>query len=154
LASRQYSEEQLRRRLTAKFGILPEIERCINLLKDKAYLSDSRLADSYAAHRTGVKAMGRARLGRELAGKLLSREVIESALNKAFQTVPEAELIDRAIEKRLRSRGVPVSPADRKKMFDYLARLGFEYELILGKMRSLGAARDPHESLEEPGSET
>src|SRR5262245_35309095 len=62
LASRQHSEEQLRRRLTAKFGAGPGIDRCINLLKDKGYLSDSRLAESYAAHRTGVKAMGRARL--------------------------------------------------------------------------------------------
>jgi len=146
LASRQYSEEQLRRRLIAKFGDLHEIDRCISLLKDKGYLDDSRLAESYAAHRTGVKAMGRTRLGRELAGKLLSREIIDSALNKAFQNVPEAELIDRAIEKRVRSKGVPVSPADRKKMFDYLARLGFEYDLIVAKMRNLGAAGDPDEA--------
>jgi SOS response regulatory protein OraA/RecX len=86
----------------------------------------------------GIKAIGRARLARELAGKLLSREVIESALNRAFGALPEEELIDRAIDKRVRIKGVPVSQPDRKKMFDYLVRLGFDYDLILRKVRSLG----------------
>jgi len=140
LAARSYSEEQLRRRLAAKFGAAPEIDNCIGLLKQKGYVNDSRLAESYAAHRTGIKAIGRARLARELAGKLLSREVIESALNRAFRALPEEELIDRAIDKRVRTKGVPVSQSDRKKMFDYLVRLGFDYDLILRKVRSLGTA--------------
>jgi len=139
LAARPYSEEQLRRRLASKFGAAPEIDNCIGLLKQKGYVNDARLAESYAAHRTGVKAIGRARLARELASKLLSKEVIESALNRAFRAIPEEELIDRALDKRVRAKGVPVSQSDRKKMFDYLVRLGFDYDLILRKVRSLGA---------------
>lgn len=139
LAARSYSEEQLRRRLAAKFGAAPEIDNCIRLLKQKGYVNDARLAESYAAHRTGVKAIGRARLARELANKLLSKEVIESALNRAFRAIPEEELIDRALDKRVRAKGVPVSQSDRKKIFDYLVRLGFDYDLILKKVRSLGA---------------
>jgi SOS response regulatory protein OraA/RecX len=84
--------------------------------------------------------MGKARLQRELSGKLLSREVIDSALTSAFESVPEEELIDRAIQKRLRSTGAPLSRADRKKMFDHLARLGFEYDLIMKKLHSLPPA--------------
>jgi len=142
LAARSYSEEQLRRRLAAKFGAAPEIDNCIGLLKQQGYVNDARFAESYAAHRTGIKAIGRARLARELAGKLLSKEVIDSALNRAFRALPEEELIDRAIDKRVRSKGVPASQSDRKKLFDYLARLGFDYNLILKKVRSLGPATD------------
>jgi SOS response regulatory protein OraA/RecX len=112
------------------------------LLKRKGYVNDIKLAQSYAAHRIGVKAIGRARLARELAAKLLPKEAIDSALDRAFHDLPEQELIDRAIDKRVRSKGLPASPADRKKMFDYLVRLGFEYNLILTKLRCLGAAND------------
>jgi len=142
LAARPYSEEQLRRKLAARFSSGPEINECIALLKRKGYVNDVKLAESYALHRTGAKAIGRARLARELAGKLLPNDVIDSVLSRAFLTVPEDELIDRAIDKRLRSKGVPVSRSDRKKMFDYLARLGFDYNLILKKIRSLSPASD------------
>jgi SOS response regulatory protein OraA/RecX len=140
LAARSFSEEQLRRRLVAKFGAPSEVDNCIGLLKQKGYVNDSKLAESYAAHRTGIKPIGRARLARELAGKLLSKEVIDSTLNRAFSAVPEEELIDRAISKRVRSKGVPASQSERRKMFDYLARLGFGYDLILRKVRTLGSA--------------
>lgn len=143
LRARSQSEAQLRRRLAAKFGDAPEIDRCIKRLKDRGYIDDSRLAENYAAHRTAVKAMGKARLGRELSAKLLSKDVIDSALNRVFESISQDELIDRAIVKRIRSTGVPVSTADRKKMFDHLARLGFEYDLIMKKLRSLGSPGDP-----------
>jgi len=125
-----------------KFGAVPEIDQCIAGLKASGYVNDSRLAENYAIYRTGIKAVGRARLGRELSRKLLSKEVIDSALARAFQEVPEEQLIQRAIERRVRSKGLPVSPADRKKLFDYLVRLGFEYDLILKKIRTLPAATD------------
>jgi SOS response regulatory protein OraA/RecX len=119
-----------------------EIDRCIARLKAEGHIDDSRMAENYAAHRTALKAMGKARLGRELSGKLVPKEVIDSALTRVFETVSEDELIDRAIQKRIRSIGVPVSRGDRKKMFDHLARLGFEYELILKKIRSLVRASE------------
>jgi len=140
LASRQHSEEQLRRRLAARFGDVPEIDQSIRLLKDKGYLNDAGFAEGYALNRTTAKPMGRARLARELASKLLPRDVIESAMDQVFQSVPEEELIDRAIERRVRSKGVPGSQAERKKLYDYLARLGFDYDLILRKLRSLKPA--------------
>jgi SOS response regulatory protein OraA/RecX len=140
LAARPYSEEQLRRKLVDRFAAESEIDNCIILLKQKGYVNDIKLAESYAAHRTSVKAVGRARLARELAGKLLPSDVIDFALNQTFRTLPEEELINRAIDKRVRSKGVPASPSDTKKMFDYLARLGFDYNLILKKLRSLSPA--------------
>ena len=148
LAGRPYSEEQLRRKLAARFASDPEIKECIGLLKSKGYINDLKLAESYALHRTGVKAMGRARLARELAHKLLPNDVIDSVLSRTFLALPEEELIDRAIDKRLRSKGVPVSQSDRKKMFDYLARLGFDYNLIIKKVRSLSPTSDLYMSDE------
>jgi SOS response regulatory protein OraA/RecX len=100
------------------------------------------MAENYAAHRTALKAMGKARLSRELSGKLISKDVIDSALTSVFANVSEEELIERAIQKRIRRAGVPVSRAERKKLFDHLARLGFGYDLIMKKIRSIGPAAD------------
>jgi SOS response regulatory protein OraA/RecX len=91
--------------------------------------------------------MGRARLSRELSSKLISKEAIDSALTSVFESVSEEELIERAIQKRIRSTSVPLSRADQRRMFDHLARLGFEYDLIMKKIRSIsqGARQEINE---------
>jgi hypothetical protein len=46
-------------------------------------------------------------------------------------------LIAIAIEKRVRLKGRPDTREDRKKFFDHLLRLGFDYDLIREKMSEL-----------------
>ena len=48
-----------------------------------------------------------------------------------------ADLIDRAIAKRIRLRGKPETREDAKKLFDHLLRQGFEFELASEKVRAL-----------------
>jgi len=137
LAARPRSEADLRRRLAERFGDAPRLDGCTAKLKDLGYINDAKLAEDYAMHRTAAKAIGKARLRRELAGKLLPREVIDRALESAFQNTTEEEQIDRAINRRIRLAGIPASRAERKKLFDHLVRLGFDYELIVRRIRSL-----------------
>src|SRR5262249_11734769 len=113
------------------------VEDCIAKLKELGYVNDDRFAESYANHRVSAKPVGRARLARELAAKKVSRESTEKALNRVFGDVDEGSLIDRAIMRRIRTHGKPADRADAKRMFDHLARLGFEFELIARKLRSL-----------------
>jgi len=49
----------------------------------------------------------------------------------------EEELIDRAIEKRLRLRGQPKNRVEAKKLFDHLLRQGFPFELVSQKVRQV-----------------
>ena len=138
LAARSCSEGQLRDRLSAKgWAEAGLIEDCIRQLKKLGYVNDDRFAQGYANHRVGLKPLGRARLARELAVRKVSRSSIDGALDIVFDEVPEEALIDRAIARRMRTHGRPADRAAAKRLFDHLARLGFEYDLIVRKLRGL-----------------
>jgi regulatory protein len=138
LAARPRSEEQLRERLLDKPWAEPEIvERCIERLKELGYINDQAFAQNYASHRVTMKPVGRARVARELATKRVPRQLIDTALETVFEEVSEEELIDRAIAKRMRTHGKMVDRAGEKRMFDYLVRQGFEYDLIIRRLRAL-----------------
>jgi regulatory protein len=106
-------------------------------LKEMGYIDDGRFAESYASHRLSARPVGRARLVRELGLKKVDRETIDRALDRVFEDTGEDDLIDQAIQKRIRSHGRPADRGDAKRMFDYLARLGFEFDLIIRKLNAL-----------------
>jgi regulatory protein len=140
LATRSCSEGQLRDRLIAKRGAEAGlVEDCIRRLKELGYVNDDLYAHSYASYRVSSKPLGRARLAHELAVKKVSRDSIDQALDLVFGEVQEESLIDRAIVRRIRTHGRPADRAATKRMFDHLARLGFEYDLIVRKLRALKA---------------
>jgi regulatory protein len=140
LAARPRSERQLREKLLAKPWVEPEaVDQCIARLKELGYVNDALFARNYASSRVGLKAVGRARVARELAGRKVSRDTIEEAVGSVFNEAGEETLIDRAIEKRLRTHGRPSDRGSVKRMFDHLARLGFEYSLIVRKLQALKA---------------
>jgi len=140
ISSRSYSEGQLRERLLAKHSTEVElIEECIKRLKEMGYVNDDAFARNYANSRVRSKPVGRSRLARELATKKVSRERIDEALDLVFGELTEETLIDRAIDRRLRTHGRPTDRITSKRMFDHLARLGFEYSLIVRKLRALRA---------------
>jgi regulatory protein len=140
LAARPRSERQLRERLLAKPWAEPAlVDECMAKLKELGYVNDGLFAQNYASSRMNVKPVGRSRLARELAGKKVERQMIDKALDTVFEEVDEGSLIDRAIEKRIRTHGRPGDRNDAKRMFDYLARLGFGYDLIIKKLQALRA---------------
>jgi SOS response regulatory protein OraA/RecX len=72
--------------------------------------------------------------------KKIDQEVADEALDLVFGETSEEELIDRAIEKRIRLRGRPQSREDAKKLFDHLMRQGFALELVSEKVRRTSSA--------------
>ena len=140
LAARPRSESQLRERLLAKEWARPElVDECIARLKELGYVNDDLFAHSYASSRVNARPIGRSRVARELAGKKVARKTIDEALDTVFEEVGEEALIDRAIQKRIRTHGRPTDRASAKRMFDHLARLGFGYDLIIKKLQALKA---------------
>lgn len=138
LAARPRTEMQLRERLIQKpWANRKLIDECIRRLKEMGYVDDARFAESYASHRISVRPVGRARLARELTMKKIERKTIDRALDMVFVDTAEDDLIDRAIQKRIRTHGRPADRGDNKRMFDHLARLGFEFDLIIRKLNAL-----------------
>lgn len=146
LAAKARSVAQLRERLLEKAE--PEIvEQALARLVELDYLNDQEFARSFANSRLSYKPLGRTRLRQDLQRKQLSKQVVEQALETAYTEHNEEALIDRAIEKRLRLKGAPASREESKKLFDYLLRRGFSYDLVMRKVRAAGQS---NLSEEEP----
>jgi len=138
LAAKPRSVAELRERLQQGRGATKAIvESVIQRLSEYGYLDDARFAQSYASLRVQQRPIGRQRLQRDLWLKKIDKATAKEALDVVFAATPEEELIDRAIEKRIRLRGRPQSRAETKKLFDHLLRQGFAFELISEKLRAI-----------------
>lgn len=111
------------------------VARVLARLEELGYLNDEKFAAQYAASRLTTKPLGRTRLRRDLQRKKVPSQIAEQALDDAYTERSEEEVIDRAIAKRLRRTGAPTTREESKKLFDYLLRLGFGYDLVLRKVR-------------------
>lgn len=139
MAAKQRSVEELRERLLEGRGATPQIvETVIERLREYGYLDDARFAQSYASLRLQQRPIGRQRLQRDLWLKKIDKQTAESALDQVFEQIPEEDLIDKAIAKRVRLRGKPKTREDAKKLFDHLLRQGFPFELVSEKVRAVG----------------
>jgi len=129
------SEAELRERLLEKPWTNDEIvDEVIAKLRHYDYVNDEKYARSFASSKLRQKPLGRHRLRQDLKRKNLDDGTIEAALDAAFEEIPEEELIDQALEKRIRLKGRPETFADKKKTFDHLLRLGFGYDLIRDRL--------------------
>lgn len=136
---------ELRERLLEKASTSETVvEQVIARLQELGYLNDEQFAADYSALRLQLKPVGRRRLARELAQKRVPEPIIQTVLDGVYQPSDEETLIDRAIQKRLRSRGLPQNRQEAKSLFDYLIRLGFDYELVRRKVYDVS-----HASLDE-----
>ena len=143
LAARSRSVAELRERLLETRKTDEAIvEAVIARLREYGYLDDERYALGYASLKVRQRPLGRARLERDLLFRKVSSKDAEEALDQVFTETSEAELLDRAIEKRLRLRGQPTTRAEAKSLFDHLLRLGFPYELVTDKVRAARQTND------------
>jgi regulatory protein len=143
LAAKPRSIEELRERLLEKHWTdEAAADYALAKLKEYGYLDDERFAFGFASYRVRQKPVGRQRLARDLQTKKISKETADAALELVYQETPEEELIQRAIEKRIRLRGRPTTRQETKSLYDHLLRLGFTYDLIIRKVREASAAAE------------
>lgn len=129
---------ELRERLLQGKNTTPAIvETVLARLEEYGYLNDERFAFSYASLKVKQRPVGRRRLQRDLKLKKVDNSVAESVLELVYTETPEEQLIDQAIEKRIRLRGRPKTRIEAKKLFDHLLRQGFEFELVSDRVRAL-----------------
>lgn len=142
LAAKPRSIGELRERLLEKLWTDEAIvDRVIEKLKEYKYLDDEQFARELAVSKLRQKPQGKRRLQQSMSQKKLDKETVESAIAQAFETLPEDDLIDQAIAKRVRLKGKPETREDAKKFYDHLLRQGFGFDLIREKMGSLAKER-------------
>lgn len=138
LAAKPRSVRELRERLLEKPWTNEKIvDAVIDKLKDYKYLDDEQFARDLAVSKLRQKPQGKRKLQQTMSQKKLDKTVVDDAISQAFEKLPEDELIDLAIAKRLRLKGKPETREDTKKFYDHLLRQGFSYDLIREKLSSL-----------------
>lgn len=138
LAAKPRSVGELRDRLLEKLWTDPEIvDGVIEKLKEYKYLDDEQYARDLAFSKLRQKPQGKYRLRQSMSHKKLDNQIVETAVALAFERLPESDLIDAAIDKRLRLKGLPETREDIKKFHDHLLRQGFGYDLIREKVAGI-----------------
>jgi len=138
LAAKPRSVRDLRERLLEKAWTNGEIvDAVLGKLKGYKYLDDEQFARDAALSQLRQRPQGKRRLEQTMSRKKLDREVVATAISNALEAMPEDQMIDAAITKRLRLKGKPETREDTKKFYDYLMRQGFGYDLIRDKLSAL-----------------
>lgn len=140
LAAKPRSIAELRGRLAERCSSKAIVETVIARLREYGYLDDERYALGYASLKVRQQPIGRRRLQQSLQMKKVDRAVVDEALDQVFAETSEAELLDRAVEKRVRLRGRPKTRAEAKSLFDHLLRQGFPFELVSERVRAASKA--------------
>lgn len=141
ITAKSRSVAELRERLLqGRRANKTDVDAVIARLKEYGYLDDERFAFSYASLKVRQRPIGRRRLERDLKFKKVESTVANEALELVYAETPEAELIDRAIEKRIRLKGRPTNRLAAKSLFDHLLRQGFPFELVSEKVRAASNA--------------
>jgi regulatory protein len=141
LAAKSRSIAELRERLLqGRHANETIVDEVIARLREYGYLDDERYAVTFASSKVRQRPTGRRRLERDLSLKKIDRTVVEEALDAVYAEIPEEELIDRAIEKRVRLRGRPKTRDEAKSLFDHLLRQGFPFDLVSEKVRAVSRA--------------
>lgn len=140
LAAKPRSVRELRDRLLEKMWTNDEIvDSIIEKLKDYKYLDDEQYARDLAVSKLRQKPQGKRRLQQTMSQKKLDKELVETAISEAFEKLPEDQMIDQTIEKRLRLKGKPTTREETKKFYDHLMRQGFGFDLIRDKMTAVAS---------------
>jgi len=136
LSHRAYSVAEMRRALERKFGASGPVRHAIARLRELGYLNDKKFAASYAASLAQNRTYGRIRLRRELKSRLVDYKVIEPALDQAYEDTEERELLERALDKKVRTIKLPVTTARLYAVCQSLMRRGFRYDDIMKAVRA------------------
>jgi regulatory protein len=143
LSRRELSVRQLRDRLARRTFSPPDIEAALSRLVADRTVDDRRVALASARTQAAVKGRGKRRVLQSVQRLGISPDVAENAVSEVFNDVDEVALLDRAIEKRLKT--APVSSLDEKSKARLVRRLiaqGFEPAAVFARLRVLRDSSD------------
>jgi regulatory protein len=151
LARRMRSVAELKRLLRPRVEAETEIgqtlvELVIRRLKDQGYLNDARYAAAYSSFRRDNEKFGRRRVMTDLKAKGVHGDVIEKALDAAFEAVSE----EKQAREYLRRKRL-MKPKDQKqaaRIFRQLMRAGFGAKTIFTILKKWDVDEETIEALE------
>jgi regulatory protein len=136
LAARELSESQIRTRLRRREFDAEDIDSAISRLKADGTLNDRRVARAVARMESAIKGRGRARVIQKIRQAGIDGDTAEDAVREVFEEVDENQLLDRALERRLRGKDVKeLDEKGRARIVRGLVAQGFAFDSVLKKLR-------------------
>ena len=148
LALRPRSVAEVRRALEKKFPGHSANEEAIARLRTLGYLNDKKFAEQLASSLARNKSFGRFRIRRELKAKLVDHRHIEPAIEDAYEETSERDLLNRTLERKIRTLKLPLTPARFGSLCQSLLRRGFAADAIMKALRSRPELRRAAEDVD------
>jgi regulatory protein len=126
------------------------VELVIRRLKDQGYLNDSQYAASFSSLRRDNQRFGRMRIVTDLKVKGVHGDVIQKAVDAAFEGVSEEKQAREYLRKKRLTK-----PKDQKqaaRMFRQLARAGFGSKTIFTILKKWDVDDETLSALESEGA--
>lgn len=136
LARRPYSVAEMRQALEKKYPQSGQVREAIARLRELGYLDDRKFAEQYAYSLTQNRALGPHRVRRELKARRVDYKYIEPAIQRAYQDTPARDLLEQALEKKLRAIRLPLTRSRFHSLCQSLLRLGFNSGDIIKAIRA------------------
>jgi regulatory protein len=135
LARRELAETQLRARLIKRKFDPEDIDIAVARLRRERALDDRRTAIACARTEVRVRHHGRARVLRQIEALGIARDVARQAVAEVFTELDEAELLEQALDRRLRRGGDLRDRGIVRRVHRYLVGQGFDPSAVTGLLR-------------------
>ncbi len=144
------SSRELQKSLIEKGEPAGSVAKVIARLEASGLLDDARFAEGRA--RAGIvgKTRSRWRIKQDLAQRGVTGEVADEAIRRVFaeEDTDETRVAERAARKKLRTLSGLPAPAQRAKLYGFLARQGYTPDVVRRVMLSVLDATPPDGSDE------
>jgi regulatory protein len=136
LSRRELSERQLRERLARRRCEPEDIEEAVARLNGDGTLNDRRVALAVARRESVVRHRGRVRVLQKIREIGIAESIATTAVEEVFGEVDEHELLDRALERRLRGKDAgDLDDRGRARIVRGLVMQGFRTGEILKRLK-------------------
>jgi regulatory protein len=144
LAFRARSSQELARALVRKGEEKDIVDRVIARLLEQGLLDDAAFAQAFTRAKVLGANQSRRRVQLGLRKKGVAREVSDSAIDTVFaeEGVDQRELVEQAARKKLRSLAKLEPVVQRRRLYAFLARRGYDSDDIRAAMDAVGRAAE------------
>jgi regulatory protein len=135
LSLRPHSEKELEKKLREKGFPAVVVKETLEKLHDLKYLNDASFANQWARNLVVNKLWGNKKIALSLREKGIATELIDSSIEQVRQELPEEEVLETLIKKKVAKRkSSALDFKEKQKIFQMLMGRGFPPGLILNKL--------------------
>jgi len=127
---RMRTKQELVQRLRQKQFSSGVIDQVLDKLDGLGLINDSQFAEAFIASKTSSKPIGRKLLVRKLQGKGISRQTASEMVATLSDDATQLELALKAVKTKQRSLQEFDAAKRKEKLTAFLARRGFDWEII------------------------